>query len=267
MRVIRFADANGAVRWGQPQGEDYSKARVLSGSPLSGGQPQGPEVPVAKLLAPVEPPTIFCIGANYAEHAREFGHEPPPRPVVFMKPITTLNDPHGVIRIPRCARPEGETDFEGELAVVIGRQARDVSEADALSYVLGYTVANDVSARWWQRNGGGNQFIRGKGFDTFCPLGPVLVTADEIGDPQTMRLTTRLNGQVMQDAHTRDMVFTVRQLIAFLSQDTTLLPGTVILTGTASGVGAARKPPVWMKPGDVVEVEFDRIGVLRNTVG
>jgi 2-keto-4-pentenoate hydratase/2-oxohepta-3-ene-1,7-dioic acid hydratase in catechol pathway len=135
----------------------------------------------------------------------------------------------------------------------------------ALSYVAGYTCANDVSARKWQRQNGG-QWVRGKSFDTFCPLGPVLVTADEIPDPQTLRLCTRLNGQVMQDHSTSDMIFTVARIVSFLSQDTTLLPGTVILTGTPQGVGFARKPPVFMKAGDEVTVEIEKIGRLTNPV-
>ncbi len=150
--------------------------------------------------------------------------------------------------------------------MVLGKTARDVPEARALEHVLGYTAANDVSARWWQKSGGGGQFVRGKGFDTFCPLGPVLVTADEIPNPQALGIKTILNGQVMQDHTTADMIFTVAQLISFISQDTTLLPGTVILTGTPQGVGMARKPPVFLKPGEEVVIEVEKIGRLVNPV-
>ncbi|MCH7961202.1 MAG: fumarylacetoacetate hydrolase family protein, partial [Planctomycetes bacterium] len=141
-----------------------------------------------------------------------------------------------------------------------------VPENEALSHVLGYCCANDVSARWWQKKGSGGQFCRGKGFDTFCPLGPRLVTAETVGDPQTLRIICRLNGTVMQDESTARMIFPVATLIAELSRGTTLVPGTVILTGTPSGVGMARTPPVYLRAGDVVEVEIERIGVLRNPV-
>jgi 2-keto-4-pentenoate hydratase/2-oxohepta-3-ene-1,7-dioic acid hydratase in catechol pathway len=189
----------------------------------------------------------------------------PDAPVVFMKPTTALNHPGDPIRIPACCTSGPEVDYECELAVVLGRETRNVKEADALRSVYGYTCANDVSARRWQRNNG-TQWVRGKSFDTFCPLGPVLVTAEEIPDPQTLTIKTILNGQVMQSHTTADMIFPVAKLISFLSQDTTLLPGTVILTGTPQGVGFARKPPVFLKPGDEVVIEIERIGRLVNPV-
>jgi 2-keto-4-pentenoate hydratase/2-oxohepta-3-ene-1,7-dioic acid hydratase in catechol pathway len=157
-------------------------------------------------------------------------------------------------------------DFEGELAVVIGDRARDVSKADALKYVLGYCVANDVSARWWQKTGSGGQFFRGKSFDTFCPLGPGIVPASEVKNPNALRLRTTVNGHIMQDASTSEMVFDVATLVSDLSRGMTLLPGTVILTGTPSGVGMSRKPPVWLKDGDVVEVAVEGVGVISNRV-
>jgi 2-keto-4-pentenoate hydratase/2-oxohepta-3-ene-1,7-dioic acid hydratase in catechol pathway len=157
-------------------------------------------------------------------------------------------------------------DYECELAVVIGRAARNVSRGEALDYVLGYTCANDVSARDWQKAGGGGQWCRGKTFDTFCPLGPVLVTPDTIRDPNALAIRTRLNGQIVQDCNTSDMIFDVPTLIAFLSGSTTLFPGTVILTGTPHGVGMARNPPVWLQDGDTVTVEIEGIGALTNPV-
>jgi 2-keto-4-pentenoate hydratase/2-oxohepta-3-ene-1,7-dioic acid hydratase in catechol pathway len=159
-----------------------------------------------------------------------------------------------------------ETDYECELAVVIGRRCKNVSRAHALDYVLGYTCANDVSARDWQIKWGGSQFSQGKSFDTFCPLGPVLVTRDEIPHPNQLRIKTVLNGEVMQDWSTDDMVFDVPTLIEFLSGSKTLLPGTVILTGTPHGVGFARKPPVYLKAGDTVSIEIEKIGTLTNPV-
>jgi 2-keto-4-pentenoate hydratase/2-oxohepta-3-ene-1,7-dioic acid hydratase in catechol pathway len=157
-------------------------------------------------------------------------------------------------------------DYEAELAVVIGKAALDVPVESALDYVLGYTCANDVSARRWQKHGGGGQWGRGKGFDTFCPLGPVLVTADEIPDPQKLQIRCLLNGEIMQSGHSSDMIFSVATLISELSQDRTLSPGTVILTGTPPGVGVARNPPVFLSDDDVVTIEIEHIGQLTNTV-
>jgi 2-keto-4-pentenoate hydratase/2-oxohepta-3-ene-1,7-dioic acid hydratase in catechol pathway len=214
----------------------------------------------------VVPVNIYCIGKNYADHAKETGSTVPERPVVFMKPTSAIQDPGKAIRLPVPAREKPGVDFEGELAVLIGRAARDVAECDALQYVLGYTCANDVSARWWQRHAGGKQWIRGKGFDTFCPLGPVLVTAEEISDPQHLTITTTVSGEEMQHDSTQNMVFPVAELISYLSQGTTLLPGTIILTGTPSGVGFVRNPPRFLEPGDEVVVTIEGIGSLKNRV-
>jgi 2-keto-4-pentenoate hydratase/2-oxohepta-3-ene-1,7-dioic acid hydratase in catechol pathway len=221
---------------------------------------------VKKLLAPLAPCNIFGIGLNYREHARETGSELPQNPVVFMKPTTAVAHPGDPILLPKCCNRGPEVDFEGELVVVIGRKARDVPAAEALEYVLGYTAANDVSARKWQKHGGGGQWIRGKSFDGFCPLGPILVTADEIKDPQALTIRTLVNGQVMQDSSTADMIFPVAELVSFLSADTTLLPGTILLTGTPWGVGFARKPPVYLMAGDEVAVEIGGLGRLVNPV-
>jgi len=209
---------------------------------------------------------ILGIGLNYAPHAHEQGVEPPDRPVVFTKNLAAATVHGAPIRMPAVCMDQPQVDFEGELAFVIREAARDVSEDDALSYVLGYTVANDVSARWWQKKGSGKQFFRGKSFDTFCPLGPKLVPASEVDDPQTLRLRTWLNDELMQEATTGDMIFTVRQLISDLSRGMTLLPGTVVLTGTPSGVGFARTPPVFLRGGDRVAIEISRIGRLENLV-
>lgn len=228
------------------------------------------EVPAQRRVHPLMPRNVFCIGMNYRSHVEEMGGEVPDRPVVFMKPTTSVTSPGMPICVPKCEHDGPETDQEAELAVVIGKHAKDVSVEDALDHVLGYTCANDVSARWWQKHGGGGQFIRGKGFDTFCPLGPVLVThgeaEDEISDPQNLRITGSLDGEVLQDGNTSDMIFSVAELISFLSQDTTLYPGTVILTGTPPGVGWAREPKRLMRPGMVSRIEIEKIGVLSNPV-
>jgi 2-keto-4-pentenoate hydratase/2-oxohepta-3-ene-1,7-dioic acid hydratase in catechol pathway len=234
---------------------------VLEAEPWINTKLTGRKVGMERLLAPVEAGNIFCIGLNYRRHAEETGVPLPKYPVIFMKPTSAVSGPGSPIRIPRCC-PEPEVDYEGELAVVIGKGGRDIRLEDALSHVLGYTCAIDVSARKWQKDGGGGQWVRGKGFDTFCPLGPMLVTADEVGDPQQLTLVTKVNGKVMQESTTGDMIFSVAELISFLSQDTTLLPGTVILTGTPSGVGFVRKPAVFLKPGDVVAVTIESVGEL-----
>jgi 2-keto-4-pentenoate hydratase/2-oxohepta-3-ene-1,7-dioic acid hydratase in catechol pathway len=222
-------------------------------------------IEVLSHLAPIEPKTIYCIGLNYRKHAEETGAKIPQQPIVFLKSPTAVQDPEGPIVLPRHLRSD-EVDYECELAVVIGYECKNVSRADALNYVIGYTVANDVSARDWQKQWGGSQWCRGKTFDTFCPLGPALVTTDELKDPNNLAITTRVNGKTMQESSTRDMIFSVAELIAFLSGSTTLEPGTLILTGTPEGVGMGRKPPVYLKAGDVVEVEVEGIGVLRNPV-
>lgn len=263
MRIIRFLDANDQEHYGLES--QSGEAQLLEGDLYGSLKPSGATTKIAKLLAPVAPSNIYCIGLNYREHAAESGMDAPKMPIVFAKPTSTLCHPGDPIRLPACQHDE-EVDYECELAVVIGRAVRDVALADALDCVLGYTCANDVSARKWQLNAGGGQWIRGKGFDTFCPLGPTLVTADEIADPQNLAIKTVLNGQTMQDHTTGDMIFSVAEIISFLSQDTTLLPGTVILTGTPQGVGFARKPPVWLKPGDEVTIELEGIGKLTNNV-
>ncbi len=217
------------------------------------------------LLAPLEPTVVFCIGLNYRRHAEETKAEIPKHPVLFMKSPAAVQHPGQPVFLPRKLRSD-KVDYECELAVVIGRDAKNVSRADALDYVLGYTCANDISARDWQKEGGGGQWCRGKTFDTFLPLGPALVTADEIPNPNTLRIATRVNGEMLQDWTTEDMIFDVPTLIEFLSASTTLPAGTVIITGTPHGVGMARNPQRWLQPGDIVEVEIERIGVLRNPV-
>jgi 2-keto-4-pentenoate hydratase/2-oxohepta-3-ene-1,7-dioic acid hydratase in catechol pathway len=185
--------------------------------------------------------------------------------VVFMKNPASVQAPGAPIVLPRWLRSD-KVDFECELAVVIGRVARNVSRREALHHVLGYTAANDVSARDWQKEGGGSQWCRGKSFDTFCPLGPCLVTPHAMPNPGALRISTRIGDKILQDSNTSDMVFDVASLIEFLSGSTTLLPGTVILTGTPQGVGMARKPPRYLQPGEIVTVEIEGIGALANPV-
>lgn len=214
---------------------------------------------------------IIGIGRNYADHAKEMGSTVQAElPIVFTKSSASACLHGDEIVIPKLCQDDrfgGEqVDFEGELAVIIGSRARNVSKAEAMKHVLGYTVANDVSARWWQKTGSGGQFFRGKSFDTFCPLGPHVVRASDVSNPGKLRLTTVLSGETMQDSNTEQMIFDVPTLVSDLSQGMTLLPGTVILTGTPSGVGTARKPPRYLRKGDVVEITIEQIGTLRNRV-
>lgn len=263
MRIIRFQNGEGEIQYGCLHRDD-STTRIdgdLLGNYLDSHQP----VTVGKLLAPVVPTNIFCIGLNYAQHAEESKLPLPEFPVVFAKSTAALQHPGDPILIPRHLRSD-EVDYECELAVVIGKSCKNVSRKNALDYVLGYTCANDVSARDWQGKWGGGQWCRGKTFDTFAPLGPCLVTADEITNPNNLRLKTILNGETMQNWATDDMIFDVPRLIEFLSGSTTLAAGTVILTGTPHGIGATRNPPIFLKHGDSVTIEIDGIGSLTNPV-
>jgi 5-carboxymethyl-2-hydroxymuconate isomerase len=224
--------------------------------------PARPAPPGAPLLAPLRPASIVAIGLNYLDHIRETGMERPQRPLVFTKLRTSVIGPDETIRIPSGITEQ--VDWEVELAVVIGTTARDVAADDALDHVFGYTVANDVSARDVQFSDG--QWARGKSLDTFCPLGPEVVTPEDVPDPQALGLRTRVNGETVQDSSTAEMLFGVRELIAFCSRSFTLLPGDVLLTGTPWGCGAFMRPPRFLAPGDVVETEVDGIGTLRNPV-
>ncbi|MBV9491898.1 MAG: fumarylacetoacetate hydrolase family protein [Verrucomicrobia bacterium] len=263
MRIMRYLAQEGDVRYAVEQAD--GRCLELDGDLFSNFQASTREARMVKLLAPVAARTILAIGLNYTKHAAESGSKLPERPMLFIKSQNALHNPGDPIEIPRYLRSE-EVDYEAELAVVIGRDCKNVPEEKALDYVLGYTAANDVSARDWQRRLGGGQFCRGKSFDTFAPLGPVLVTKDEIPDPQALKLMCRVNGEARQNSSTADMIFNVATLVSFLSGSTTLYAGTVILTGTPEGVGMGMKPPRYLQAGDVVEVEIEKIGVLSNPV-
>ena len=263
MKIIRYLDSDRQVRYASlgPDGTASQIAGDIFGKFTVTDQPAA----VAKVLAPVVPFQLMCIGLNYRRHAAESKMTPPEFPVLFMKSPAALQNPDDPILLPRHLRSDA-VDYEAELAVVIGRACKNVPRDRALDYVLGYTCANDVSARDWQMQWGGSQWCRGKTFDTFAPLGPCLVTADEIPDPNTLAIRLDIDGEVLQDGNTDDMIFDVPRLIEFLSGSTTLLPGTVILTGTPHGVGLARKPPRWLGAGDVVTVTIEKIGSLSNPV-
>lgn len=241
-----------------------AEALALAQTAVSNATPeQWIDCAAVKLKAPImRPGKIICIGQNYLEHAKESGASRPPFPIIFAKYANTVIGPGEPIVIPRAVE---KPDYEGELAVVIGRRGRDIPEAEALSYVAGYMPLNDVSARDWQNRTG--QWVIGKTCDTFCPMGPALVTADEVPDPQNLHLRTVIGDEVLQVGYTGDMIFSVAFLIADMSRVMTLEPGDVIATGTPPGIGAARVPPRWLRPGDVVRVEIDGVGVLENPVG
>ncbi len=263
MRLIRFLDSVGQTHFGVQQ-PDHMALRI-QGDILGNYTLTHQKLAVAKLLAPIVPTAIMCIGLNYRKHAEETNSPIPQHPVLFMKNPAAIQNPNDPIQIPTHLAST-QVDYEAELAIVIGKRAKNVRKEDALNYVLGFTIANDVSARDWQKQWGGSQWCRGKTFDTFCPLGPAIVTPDEIGNPNNLTLRTILNGTTMQDSNTADMIFDVPTLIAFLSGSTTLLPGTVILTGTPSGVGIGRNPPLFMKPGDKVTIAIEKIGDLSNPI-
>jgi 2-keto-4-pentenoate hydratase/2-oxohepta-3-ene-1,7-dioic acid hydratase in catechol pathway len=263
MKLIRYQSPSGSIHHAA-QAPDGS-ARVITGDIYGEYQVTDLHADVAKLLAPIVPTAVLCIGLNYKRHAQESGVAAPERPILFVKGNNTLQNPGDPILLPRKMRSD-EVDYECELAVVIGKACKNATRANALDFVLGYTCANDVSARDWQLKKGGGQWCRGKFFDTFAPLGPCLVTTDELPNANALRISTVLNGETMQDWNTNDMIFDVPALIEFLSGSTTLLPGTVILTGTPHGVGMARQPPRFLQPGDVVTIEIESIGALTNPV-
>jgi 2-keto-4-pentenoate hydratase/2-oxohepta-3-ene-1,7-dioic acid hydratase in catechol pathway len=262
MKIVRYLDGAGRAHHGT---EADGRVLEIEGDIFGDHTVTKKVAEVQRLLAPVDPKQFLGIGLNYRRHAEETNAKIPEYPILFMKGVNAVQDPGGPIVIPGHL-PSSEVDYECELAVVIGRACKNVTRERALDYVLGYTCANDVSARDWQIRNGSGQWCRGKTFDTFAPLGPCLVTPDELPNPNALKIATILNGERVQDWTTSDMIFDVPRLIEFLSGSTTLVPGTVILTGTPHGVGMARKPPRWLVPGDVVTVEIEGIGRLTNPV-
>ena len=264
MKIIRFKSDDTKIYTGY----DFNgkNASIIKGDIYSDFSVTRQSKKVKTILSPVKPKVIFCIGLNYKLHAKETGLDLPKHPVVFMKNISAAASHLDNIIIPLSCANKPEVDYEAELAVVIKRKAKNVLPEDALDYVLGYTCANDISARKWQMHAGANQWIKGKSFDTFCPFGPWIVTIDELKNPDNLDIECVLNGKTMQKSNTDDMIFSVAQIISYLSQSTTLVPGTIILTGTPGGVGFTRNPPVYLKPGDILETKIEKIGVLKNQI-
>jgi 2-keto-4-pentenoate hydratase/2-oxohepta-3-ene-1,7-dioic acid hydratase in catechol pathway len=240
--------------------------RSLETARLAAERPDAVTYPLeqARYCAPVaNPRKIICLGLNYRDHAAESGAPIPREPILFSKYPTALIGHGDAIVLPRVSK---EVDFEAELVIVVGKKGRHLSAAAAIEHVAGYTVGHDVSARDWQLKKDGKQWMVGKTFDTFAPVGPELVTVDEVPDPHALPIRLRINGATMQDSNTSQMIFKVGEILAYLSQVFTLEPGDLIYTGTPPGVGMARKPPVFLKGGDVVEVEIEGLGLLRNPV-
>lgn len=280
MKLLRFGDPGnerpGVLRADGRRidvsafGEDWDESFFGSGGPerlaawLATEERRCPIVFDGVRLGPcvARPSKIICIGLNYRDHARETGAEPPAEPVLFFKSTTSLSGPNDDIVLPPDST---KTDWEVELAVVIGTRARRVAEAFAVHHVAGYAVHNDLSERQWQLERGG-QWVKGKSFDTFAPLGPYLTTPDEIADPHRLRLWLTVNRQLMQDGSTADLIFSIPALVSYVSQCMTLLPGDVISTGTPAGVGLGRKPPTFLAAGDVVELGIDGLGEARQNV-
>ncbi len=239
---------------------------ALAAAQKAAANPKARRVPASQgsFLAPItDPKKIVCLGLNYSDHAKETGAAIPKEPVLFSKYATALTGHNCPIELPSVSQ---EVDFEAELVIVVGKRGRHIRPENAYDHVAGYTVGHDVSARDWQLRKDGKQWLAGKTFDTFAPTGPFLVTRDEVPDERKLSIRLRLNGETMQDGNTANMIFGVKEIIPYLSTVFTLEPGDLIFTGTPPGVGMARKPPVYMKPGDVAEVEIEGLGVLRNPV-
>jgi len=259
-RIARFRTKEGRTHYGVLRDESHLTA--IDGSVFGGFKllKKTYRLKEVKLLHPIDPDDIVAVGVNYRSHGEETGHETPERPILFLKASTSVLSPGDPIVLPHLT--PNEVDYEAELAVVIGKSAKNVPESRALDVVLGYTCGNDVTARDAQMKLD-KQWARAKSCDTFCPLGPWIVRGI---DPDHLNIKSRLNGEVMQDANTSEMIFNVRQLVSFISHNKTLRPGDVILTGTPAGVGVARAPQVFLKAGDTIEIDIENIGVLRNPV-
>lgn len=264
MKIMRFLAEDGVVYFGVPEDHSHKQARLISGNIFSNFSLTSESKKIVKILPPVTPPNILAVGLNYRKHADETLCSYPEIPVLFLKATSSLTAPESSIILPKAGAEE--VDFEAELALVIGGKAKNVTTNDAREYILGYACAMDISARDWQKRKQNKQWARGKSFDTFCPLGPYLVTKEDIDDPNNLGIKCSVNGELFQDSNTSDMIFKVDEIVSHLSQSLTLLPGTVILTGTPEGVGFMRKPPVFLRAGDVIEVEIERVGILKNTV-
>jgi 2-keto-4-pentenoate hydratase/2-oxohepta-3-ene-1,7-dioic acid hydratase in catechol pathway len=264
MKIIRFVSKEKEVLYGVCDREQPEDAKILDGDIFGAWEITPRRAQIQKLLAPLIPVNILALGINYRKHGDETAMSYPDQPILFIKATTSIVRPEGPIILP-AAGPD-HVDYEAELAVVIGKKARNIPPDEVMDCILGYTCANDVSARDWQFEKQKGQWARAKSFDTFCPVGPWIVTKDEIADPDNLGIRTILNGTTVQESSTSNMIFNIRQIVSKLSQSITLLPGTLILTGTPEGVGFTRQPPLYLREGDTVSVEIEKIGTLTNKV-
>ena len=264
MKIIRFVSSEQKVLYGAYSTDHPDCAKIIEGNIFGTYKITSQEIQIKKLLAPIIPINILALGINYKKHGDETAISYPEQPVLFLKATTSITGHEGPIILP-AAGPD-HVDYEAELAVVIGKKAKNVMPDEVMDYIMGYTCANDVSARDWQFEMQKGQWARGKSFDTFCPLGPWIVTKEEIEDPNNLSIRAILNGQTVQESRTSNMIFNIQQIVSNLSRSMTLLPGTVILTGTPEGVGFTRQPPLFLKAGDIVSIEIEKIGTLTNRV-
>ncbi|MBN1828771.1 MAG: fumarylacetoacetate hydrolase family protein [Deltaproteobacteria bacterium] len=264
MKICRFQSQGGEILHGVYDVNKPDEAAVLQGALFGDHKITQRREGIRTMLAPVIPANIIALGLNYKKHAEETGMSYPELPVMFLKGANSVIGPGETILLPKAG--PGEVDYEAELAIIVGKPGKNIPLERAFEHIFGYCCANDVSARDWQIHKQKGQWARGKSFDTFCPLGPWIVTKDEIKNPDDLAIRTILNKKIMQDARTSDLCFGIADIVSDLSRSMTLLPGTVILTGTPSGVGFTRKPPVFLQPRDNVTIEIEQIGRLENPV-
>jgi 2-keto-4-pentenoate hydratase/2-oxohepta-3-ene-1,7-dioic acid hydratase in catechol pathway len=264
MKIVRFLSGDKKILYGTYNQDVPAVARIIEGNILGDYKITSQDAQIGKLLAPLVPVNILALGINYKKHGDETAMSYPEQPILFLKATSSIVGQEGPIVLP--ATGPDCVDYEAELAVIIGRKAKNIKPAEVMDYIMGYTCANDVSARDWQFDKQKGQWARGKSFDTFCPLGPWIVTKEEITDPNNLDIRAVLNGKIVQSSNTAQMIFNIREIVSNLSKSLTLLPGTVILTGTPEGVGFTRQPPLFLKEGDVVSVEIEKIGTLTNKV-
>jgi 2-keto-4-pentenoate hydratase/2-oxohepta-3-ene-1,7-dioic acid hydratase in catechol pathway len=264
MKIIRFVSGEQKALYGAYSPDHPNCAKIIEGNIFSTYKITSQETQIKKLLAPIIPINILALGINYKKHGDETAISYPEQPVLFLKATTSITGHEGTIILP-AAGPD-HVDYEAELAVVIGKEAKNVMPDEVMDYIMGYTCANDVSARDWQFEKQKGQWARGKSFDTFCPLGPWIVTKEEIEDPNNISIRAILNGQTVQESRTSNMIFNIQEIVSNLSRSMTLLPGTVILTGTPEGVGFTKQPPLFLKTGDIMSIEIEKIGTLTNRV-
>ena len=264
MKIVHFVSEKNQQHYGLYDPQFPKEAKVIEGNILGDFKITSKCSKIKEFLPPIETCSILALGLNYRKHADETKMAHPEIPVIFIKATTSVVGHLLPILLP-IAGPN-RVDYEAELAIIIAKKVKNISSSEAQDCILGYTCANDISARDWQLEKQNKQWARGKSFDTFCPLGPYMVTSDEIHDPQKLRIRTIVNGNILQDSNTADMIFDISAIISDLSRSMTLMPGTVILTGTPEGVGFTRQPPIYLQHGDTVTIEIESIGKLINPV-